>query len=251
MPLLTPSTFTTIEEILLAVGVFAFLAWRLTRWLRERDQLQAAIQPARAASSSVDRVPTKYHPVLVVLHWFVAFGIANLLLRGALIMRYIPNNDPAKVEGLRAHMYAGSLILVLMLVRLVVKRRSRLPHQATAQNPHLDRLARLSHQALYVLVLTQALSGLYMAVETGLPDILIMGRGNLPADFWVFPIRSVHYAVSRLLMATITLHIIGALYHTFILKDGLLRRMSFGRRSIGEKAASPQIPASKVLTSGT
>jgi hypothetical protein len=32
-------------------------------------------------------------------------------------------------------------------------------------------------------------------------------------------------------MATIALHITGALYHSFILKDGLLRRMSFGRRT--------------------
>jgi hypothetical protein len=75
-----------------------------------------------------------------------------------------------------------------------------------------------------------------MAVQTGLPDTLIVGRGSLPADFWVFPIRSVHYLVSRLLMATITLHIIGAMYHTFILKDGLLRRMSFGRRIAANEA---------------
>jgi len=249
MTALTPSMFTTIEEVLLAIGLFAFVAWRLARWLREPDRLRAANQPAGVAASSVDPAPKKYHPVFVILHWFVAFGIANLLLRGALIMRYLPNNDPAKVEGLRAHMYAGTLILVLMLVRLAVKRRTRLPRRATAQNPHLDRLARLSHQALYVLVLAQALSGLYMAVETGLPDILILGRGNLPDDFWVFPIRSVHYAVSRLLMATVTLHITAALYHTFILKDGLLRRMSFGRRSFGETAASSPVPSAEVARS--
>jgi cytochrome b561 len=111
-----------------------------------------------------------------------------------------------------------------------MRRKAHHPPRATARNRHLDRLARASHQLLYVLVISQALSGLYMAVQTGLPDVLIMGRGSLPEDFWVFPIRSVHYVVSRLLMATIALHITGALYHTFILKDGLLRRMSFGRR---------------------
>jgi hypothetical protein len=49
-----------------------------------------------------------------------------------------------------------------------------------------------------------------------------------PADFWAFPVRSVHYALSRLLMVLIALHLVGALYHTFILKDGLLRRMTVG-----------------------
>jgi cytochrome b561 len=246
MALLTLSTFTTIELILVAISLIAGAAWWLARRSRERAALKPPVRSSYSARAPSDgSAPAKYHPILVILHWFIAFGMANLLLRGALIMRYIPNNDPAKVEGLRAHMYAGTLIFVLMLVRLVVKRRSRLPRRATAQNPHLDRLARFSHQALYILVLAQASSGLYMAVETGLPDILIMGRGNLPADFWVFPIRSIHYAISRLLMATITLHILGALYHTLILKDGLLRRMSFGRRSASGKAASSPIPAGK------
>jgi cytochrome b561 len=229
MTVLTPSMFTMIEAFLLVIALMATTTWYLARGPTTRVGY-----PGRASSG--DAAPSKYHPVLVVLHWFIAFAMANLLLRGALIMRYIPNNDPAKIDGLRAHMYAGTLVLALMLARLLFRRSSRLPQRATAHNSHLDRLARLSHRLLYVLVISQALSGLYMAVQTGLPDILIMGRGSLPPDFWVFPIRSVHYLVSRLLMATITLHIIGAMYHTFILKDGLLRRMSFGRRIAANEA---------------
>jgi cytochrome b561 len=70
-----------------------------------------------------------------------------------------------------------------------------------------------------------------MALQTGLPSIVFAGEGTLPADFWAYPIRSVHYLFSRLLMALIALHIAGALYHTLILRDGLLRRMLFGRRT--------------------
>jgi cytochrome b561 len=55
-------------------------------------------------------------------------------------------------------------------------------------------------------------------------------EGALPPDFWVFPVRSVHYLISRLLLAFIALHVAGALYHTVVLRDGLLRRMWFGRR---------------------
>jgi hypothetical protein len=33
-------------------------------------------------------------------------------------------------------------------------------------------------------------------------------------------------------MVLIALHISGAFYHTFVMKDGLLRRMSFGRRFV-------------------
>jgi cytochrome b561 len=142
-------------------------------------------------------------------------------------------------------MFAGTLVLVLMVIRLLFRRASKLPERATAHNGHLDRLAWLSHRLLYILVISQALSGLYMAVQAGLPDTLIMGRGMLPADFWIFPVRSVHYALSRLLMATITLHIIGALYHTFILKDGLLRRMTFGRRLAQRNGSPASLPIAK------
>ena len=220
--IVTPSTFMLIEEVLAAIAIVAAAAWYLSR--------------RRRGATSVGPAAPKYHPLFVLIHWVVAFAIANLLLRGALIMRYIPNTDPEKIDGLRAHMYAGTLVLTLMLIRLVVRRKTQLPPRATARNRSLDWLAKASHRVLYVLVLGQALSGLYMAVQTGLPDVLILGRGTLPEDFWVFSIRSVHYLVSRLLMATVALHITGALYHTFVLKDGLLRRMSFGRRIAANEA---------------
>ena len=213
--IVTPSMFLMIEEVLFVIALAAFAGWYLRRRLRTSNGAVPA---------------SRYHPLLVLLHWAVAFVIANLLLRGVLIMRYIPNSDPEKIDGLRAHMYAGSLVLALMMIRVAIRRKTQHPVRATARNRNLDRLAWASHRLLYVLVIAQALSGLYMAIQTGLPDILIMGRGQLPADFWVFSVRSVHYLVSRLLIVTISLHVLGALYHTFVLKDGLLRRMSFGRR---------------------
>lgn len=219
---MTPSTFLMIEETLLAIGLAAAACWYLARWWRRSG--------AGAGEMRTENSSPRYHPLFVLIHWAVAFAIANLLLRGVLIMRYIANSDPAKVDGLRAHMYAGTLVLVLMVMRLVLRRRGQHPPRATARNRHLELVAWASHRLLYILVIAQELSGLYMAVQTGLPDVLIMERGALPADFWEFPVRGVHYALSRLLMATITLHIAGALYHTFILRDGLLRRMSFGRR---------------------
>ncbi|HYS85465.1 MAG TPA: cytochrome b/b6 domain-containing protein, partial [Bradyrhizobium sp.] len=86
----------------------------------------------------------------------------------------------------------------------------------------------------------QALSGLVMALQTGLPGI-VFGGGTLPADFWVYPMRSVHYLFSRMLMALIALHITGALYHTLLLRDGLLRRMWFGRRIIATADSRPAL----------
>jgi len=183
---------------------------------------------------------SRYHPLLVALHWILAMLIIAALTLGALVMVKIPNTDPMKLEALRSHMIGGSLILVLMLGRLVVRLRTRHPALPSAGHALLDRLAWASHRMLYVALFGQALSGLVMALQTGLPGI-VFGGGTLPADFWVYPMRYVHYLFSRMLMALIALHIIGALYHTLLLRDGLLRRMWFGRRIIATADSRPAL----------
>jgi cytochrome b561 len=173
---------------------------------------------------------TRYHPLLVALHWLLAALIPAALALGALVMVRIPNTSPMKLEALRSHMIGGALILLLMLVRLVVRVRTDRPPDASTGSPGLDRLAWWSHRLLYAAVIAMALSGLVMALQTRLPWIIFAHQGHLPRDFWAFPIRTVHYALSRILIALIALHIAGAAYHTFIRRDHLLRRMFFGRR---------------------
>lgn len=175
---------------------------------------------------------SRYHPLLVLLHWLLAFLITGALFFGAAVLAHTANANPAKIEMLQKHMGAGVAILVLMLVRLLVRSRTTHPASASAGNPWLDRVAWVSHRLLYVAVLGQAGSGVIMALQTRLPQIVYGHQGTLPADFWVFPIRYAHYGFSRLLIALIALHIVGALYHTFVVRDRLLRRMGFGRRRI-------------------
>ena len=73
-------------------------------------------------------------------------SIAIALALGALVMVNMPNTDPMKLEALRSHMSGGILILVLMLIRLFVRMRTRHPAAATAGNPLLDRIGWASHR---------------------------------------------------------------------------------------------------------
>jgi cytochrome b561 len=184
---------------------------------------------------------SRYHPLLVALHWVLAVLIIAALALGALVMVKIPNTDPMKIEALRSHMTGGTVILLLMLIRLFVRARTRHPAAASTGTPALDRLAFVSHRMFYGAVLVTAGSGIVMALQTGLPAIVFAGDGVLPADFWVFPVRTVHYVASRVLMTLIALHVAGALYHTLILKDGLLRRMVFGRRVLARTDSPPAL----------
>ena len=183
---------------------------------------------------------SRYHPALVVLHWVLAFFIIAALALGALALVKIPNADPMKIEALRSHVSGGIIILVLMLARLLIRIRSAHPSPASADHPLLDRLAWASHRMFYVTVIAMALSGTAMALQTGLFDAVFFGHGRIPSDFWAFSVRRLHYALSRLLMALIALHIAGAFYHTFVLRDGLLGRMFFGRRKIADASANAE-----------
>lgn len=185
---------------------------------------------------------SRYHPVLVTLHWLLAVLIIAALALGALVMAKLPNSEPMKIEALRSHMFGGGLILALMLLRLFVRTRTTHPPTAATGSSLLDKVAWASHRLFYILIIAMVASGATMALQAGLFEIVYGGRGTLPPDLWVYPIRSVHYLVSRLLMTLIALHVAGALYHTFILKDGLLRRIAFGRRM----SAKPRAIASRV-----
>ena len=193
------------------------------------------------------RQVSRYHPLLVTLHWLLAVLIIAALALGALVMAKLPNTDPMKYEALRSHMAGGGLILALMLVRLLVRTRSAHPSAASTGHALLDKVAWASHRLFYVLVVAQALSGLTVALQADLFRIVYGGEGTLPPDLWVYPVRSLHYVISRLLMALIALHVAGALFHTFVLRDGLLRRMVFGRRVLaGPMAPSPALSRSAV-----
>jgi len=173
---------------------------------------------------------TRYHPLLVAVHWGLAVLIIADLAIGSQVLVHIPNDVARKIEGLRAHMSGGIVILALMLLRLVVRLRAAVPAKATAGNALLDRLAWVSHRALYVAIFGMILSGLAMALQANLFDVVLFGHGQLPESFWIYPFRGIHYFFSRLLMALIALHFAGALYHTVLRRDRLLARMWFGRR---------------------
>ena len=177
---------------------------------------------------------SRYHPALVAVHWFLALLIIAALALGALVMAPMPNGDPMKVEALRSHMIGGALIVTLMLVRLALRTRTAHPARARTGHPLLDRLAWGSHRLFYLLVFGMAGSGIATALAAGLPDVVFAGHGTLPPDLWAFAPRALHYAFSRALMLLIALHVAGALYHTVVLRDGLLRRMGFGRRVIAD-----------------
>jgi cytochrome b561 len=173
--------------------------------------------------------PKRYHPALVALHWLLAFLILLALGMGSLKLPHIPNDVPEKLMALRGHMVAGSLILLLTLIRFIARVKTRHPAPVATNGARMNALAAFVHYGLYLAVLLTVTSGLVLAGAANLPAAVFEGSTALPADFAAFGARAVHGGMAMALLALVASHIGAAFYHQFARRDGLIGRMWFGR----------------------
>ena len=176
--------------------------------------------------------PNRHHPALRVLHWAIAALIIAALVLGTFVMARLPNSDPGKVFLLLKHMLAGALVLALTLLRWFIRPRTARPAPAPSGIDWADRLLMpLVHRIFDALIVLMIISGVTMALASGLPQIVFAGHGSLPESFDALPLHTLHVLVARVLAAFIALHVAGAFYHQFVLRDGLLSRMSLSLRA--------------------
>ncbi len=172
---------------------------------------------------------TRYPKNMVLLHWLLAFMILGALFGGTVLLEPKANTDPGKLVSLRLHVSLATAILVLMLIRVAVRLRSRTPPAADIGHPVLNRAAPWVHFGLYLLTFAMLGTGIATAIASGLPGILLgPSDAPLPESFDIFTARLAHGIFAKLLILLIAAHIAAALWHQFIRKDALLARMSFG-----------------------
>lgn len=175
--------------------------------------------------------PSRYHLSLRVLHWLIATLIIAALLMGTFVMARMQNSDPSKLFALFKHMMVGGLVLALTLLRLFIRPKTKRPPPLFSGITLADRMVPYVHRIFDVLVLTMIGSGIGIAVLSGLPGALLDGNiARLPDSFSHLPMHTLHVFVGRVLAGIVALHVCGALYHHFFLKDGLMSRMSLVAR---------------------
>jgi cytochrome b561 len=163
----------------------------------------------------------RYAKPQIAIHWLAAALIAFLLVTGTLVLADLPNTA-AKIGNLRIHIILGGLAGLFVIARIVM--RKRLPAPPPVQG---EKLARLGHMALNLVILLLVFSGMMLMLQSGALDA-VFGAGALPEDFKQFTPRKIHGLASRLAMGLIALHVLAALYHQFFVKDRLLSRMGLG-----------------------
>ena len=74
-------------------------------------------------------------------------------------------------------------------------------------------------------------TGFATAILAGLGEIVFGPSGApLPPTLMIYPTRVAHGTIAAILVGFIVLHVLAAIYHQFVRKDGLFGRMFIGRR---------------------
>jgi cytochrome b561 len=168
--------------------------------------------------------PERYGSVALILHWASAGLILSLIPLGFAMQRA----PDTWILGLyRTHAALGLLAGLLTVLRLVWwLGLDRKPVPPCDHSPLQRRLATTVHTMLYGAVLALTISGIGLMVVNSLGTMLVTGDLSLmPADLMLLPPRLGHGVMARLLIALLILHVLGALYHHWIRRDGTLSRM--------------------------
>jgi len=176
----------------------------------------------------------RYDNVAVALHWILVVGILCQIALG-LYLGEVPRNTPARTVWVNFHKSVGITLGVLILFRLYWRLTHR-PPALPATMPAWERVAaRTNHALLYACMVGMPAAG-YLATNFSKFGIKYFGLVELPPwgyeDKQIYALfNGTHKVLAVVFMTLIAVHVLAALKHAAIDRDGIVRRMWFARRS--------------------
>ncbi len=168
-----------------------------------------------------------YGIIAQAMHWLVAAMVLVQLALGVYAAD-LPVSL-ARLQWLSRHKSLGLAILAVIVFRAAWRSMHRPPALPESMSFLQQRAARIAHWSLYALLVLAPLTGWLHASAAGLsvnwfgffqvPDLISQ---NPALSEWL---KGAHKTCVALLALLITGHAGAALWHAFVLRDGVLRRM--------------------------
>ncbi len=180
--------------------------------------------------------PTRFGPVARGLHWLTALMILTAIPLG-FYAQSLPYDTSAalaaKAQVFSLHKTLGVATFFVALARILWALTQPRPVPLHPERRVEVALGDVVHWMLYISLLAVPLSGwTYHAATAGYAPILWPFGQNLPLVPKSATVEAVastmHWLFTKLLIASILLHIAGALKHHLIDRDATLRRMISG-----------------------
>jgi cytochrome b561 len=166
-----------------------------------------------------------YGAVAKALHWSLFVLIAFQVIEVQFVDAF-PRESAGRAFMLAAHESVGMAVFALLVVRVMWKLSNDAP--APYGPAWQQRAARLAHGAMYVLIFVIPAIGYVVASARGQDPVLfgaalpaVVGRDRALAR----STKEIHETLSWVLVAIVALHAAAALWHHFVERDDVLRRM--------------------------
>jgi cytochrome b561 len=159
------------------------------------------------------------------LHWLMAAMVLTMLGIGVAMVASL--GDYHLLVSI--HRPLGIAILILVVIRLVTRLSSTLPPFPATMSPQERLAAHASEVLLYALLFVQPLVGWAMLSAARYP-IVLFGSLQLfpilPHSVMAYAVlRQAHTILAYLFFLAFVAHFGAVLFHTVIVRDGLLSRM--------------------------
>jgi cytochrome b561 len=172
-----------------------------------------------------------------LLHWTMAAMVLTMLGIGLAMVVSLANYHVL----VSIHRPLGIAILVLVVIRFVNRQLSPMPPFPPTMSRMERRVARASELLMYGLMFVLPLVGWGMLSAARYPIVLygpIHLPNILPHNAMLYAVlRRTHTVLAYLFLLTFLAHFAGVLFHTLIVRDGILKRMA--PWNIGPKGAAP------------
>ena len=176
----------------------------------------------------------KYDRAAMALHWLIAAMMIFMIFFGEDLMGEGGEERVASTGSFlpSLHVSLGTAIFALTIFRLIWRLMNPPPPLPAGMASWEITAAKITHGLFYVLTIGLPLTGWlafphFASEETARSAVSIFGMTPVPAapDLGL-PARGLHAIGSKVGMALVILHVLAALKHQFIYRDGLLMRMS-------------------------
>ena len=188
------------------------------------------MSPKLGRASAVEEPAARYDTASIVLHWLTALLVAVLWLI-ARITGNFPRGLP-QIMAISTHIALGVALAFVILIRISWRASSgrRLP---PASPGLVGNVARVVHYGLYVLVtMTTALGLLNVWVRGdsifGLFSVTKLAHVNTGL---AEAIEELHGWFANAILLLAALHAGAALFHRYVFRDEVLRRMQLPERN--------------------
>lgn len=211
--------------VIVGVSVYFAICYAKDMWRILKNRLDDK-HPAVFA----EKIMEPYSRRMLMVHWLtLALLVIAWYLGDTLVDERAEKS--ATMTGYLVHALVGGTVLMVTAMRMVYRSVDKMPHPAS--NSLMDIFAREIHHALYLLLVLLPLTGFMTLLTSDVGVALVTANAKFLPEKYTGPSAvslDTHDILMTVLMVVVAIHILGVIWHQFILKDGLMSRMSPHRK---------------------